>query len=75
MFEGDDEPTIRLRFTGDGRETSKKIGTVMAVFSVLRERKHQPNYQYTACLYNGKFSHFLSGLTEELDILYLYALN
>lgn len=57
MFEGEDEPTIRLRFAGDRRRTSKKIGTVMAVFSVLREGIHKPDYQYNTCLYNGKFSH------------------
>lgn len=45
IFEGEAEPTIRLRFAGDGRQTSKKIGTVMAVFSVLQEGKHKPNYQ------------------------------
>ncbi|KAJ7391180.1 hypothetical protein OS493_019311 [Desmophyllum pertusum] len=57
MFEGEDEPTIRLRFAGDRRRTSKKIGTVMAVFSVLREGIHKPDYQYNTCLYNGKEGH------------------
>lgn len=59
IFEGEAEPTIRLRFAGDGRQTSKKFGTVMAVFSVLQEGKHKPNYQYTAYLYNGKLQRFL----------------
>ena len=58
MFNGEDKPTIRLRFAGDGRQTSKNISTVMAVFSVLREGIHKPDHQYTACLYNGKFSCF-----------------
>ena len=63
MFAGEENPTLRLRFAGDGRKTSKKIGTVMGVFSVLQEAEkglHRPNYQYTACLYNGKSSHVVS---------------
>ena len=56
-FAGEENPTLRLRFAGDGRKTSKKIGTVMGVFSVLQEAEkglHRPDYQYTICLYNGK---------------------
>ena len=30
---------INLRFSADGRRTSNKIGTVMAVFSILDEKK------------------------------------
>ena len=56
LLEGEDEPEIHLRFAGDGRKTSKKIGTVMAVFSVLKEGLHKPDNQYTACLYNGMYS-------------------
>lgn len=62
MFAGKENPTLRLRFAGDGRKTSK-IGTVMGVFSILRETGeglHRPDYQYTICLYNGKFSYFIS---------------
>ncbi|KAL9976878.1 hypothetical protein ACROYT_G014216 [Oculina patagonica] len=54
MFDGDVEPTIHLHFAGVERKTSKKIRTVMAVFSVLKEGIHKPDYQYNACLYNGK---------------------
>ena len=48
--------TIKLRFAADGRRTNKKIGTVMAVFSLIDEQKHSPEYQYTMALYNGKYS-------------------
>jgi len=71
MFAGQDEPTIHLRFAGDGRQTSKKIGTVMAVFSVLEEGVHTPDHQYTTCLYNGKFSHCFSfNRSGEFDSLW-----
>ena len=58
MFAGEDQPSIRLHFAGDGQKT--KIRTVMAVFSVLKEAVHKHDHQYTTCLYNGKFSHFIS---------------
>ena len=58
MFAGDYQPTVRLRFTGDGQKT--KIGTVMAVCSVLKEAVYKPDHEYTACLYNGKFPHCIS---------------
>ena len=45
---------INLRFAADGRRTSNKIGTVMAVFSVLEEKNHECDHQYTIALYNGK---------------------
>ena len=46
---------INLRFSADGRKTSNKIGTVMAVFSILDEKKHTPcDHQYTTALYNSK---------------------
>ena len=45
---------INLRFAADGRKTSNKIGTVMAVFSILEEKNHGCDYQYTIALYNGK---------------------
>ena len=40
-------------FTGDGHKTNKKIGSVMAVFLVMKEGKHQPAFQDKACLYSG----------------------
>ncbi|PFX15854.1 hypothetical protein AWC38_SpisGene19907 [Stylophora pistillata] len=46
--------TVRLRFAADGRRTSKRIGTVMAVFNILAEERHSFEYQYTLALYNGK---------------------
>lgn len=46
--------TLRLRFAADGRRTSKRIGTVMAVFNILAEDRHSFEYQYTLALYNGK---------------------
>ena len=49
-----DAPKIKLRFAGDGRRTSKQIGTVMAVFNILAEQKQAFEYQYTLALYNGK---------------------
>ena len=47
--------TIKLRFAADGRRTSKRIGTVMAVFNILAEDRHSFEYQYTLALYNGKY--------------------
>lgn len=48
--------TVRLRFAADGRRTSKRIGTVMAVFNLLGEQRHSFEYQYSLALYNGKHS-------------------
>ena len=50
-----DRKTIKLRFAADGRRTSKRIGTVMAVFNILAEDRHTFDYQYTLVLYNGKY--------------------
>ena len=44
---------LHLRFAADGRRTSNKIGTVMAVFSILSEKQHDCDHQYTIALYNG----------------------
>ena len=49
-----DGSKIKLRFAADGRRTSKRIGTVMAVFNILCENKATYEYQYTLALYNGK---------------------
>ena len=49
-----DGSKIKLRFAADGRRTSKRIGTVMAVFNILCENKATYKYQYTLALYNGK---------------------
>lgn len=48
-----DGSKIKLRFAADGRRTSKRIGTVMAVFNILCENKATYEYQYTLALYNG----------------------
>ena len=52
---GQEGSTIKLRFAADGRKTSKKVGSVMAVFSLLAEGKQSASHQYTVCLFNGKF--------------------
>ena len=49
-----DGSKIKLRFAADGRRTSKRIGTVMAVFNILCENKATYEYQCTLALYNGK---------------------
>ena len=49
------QKTIKLRFAADGRGTSKRIGTVMAVFNILAEDRHSFEYQCTLALYNGKY--------------------
>ena len=49
------QKTMKLRFAADGRRTSKRIGTVMAVFNILAEDRHSFEYQYTLALYNGKY--------------------
>ena len=35
-----DGSKMKLRFAADGRRTSKRIGTVMAVFNRLAQNKH-----------------------------------
>ena len=40
--------------SGDGRKTSKKIGTVMATLSVLGEDRSS-DYEYCISLVNGKY--------------------
>lgn len=45
---------VNLRFAADGRRTSNKIGTIMAVFNILEEKNHGCDHQYTVALYNGK---------------------
>ena len=50
-----DGSKVKLRFAADGRRTSKRIGTVMAVFNILSEGKQTYEYQYTLALYNGKW--------------------
>ena len=45
---------LHLRFAADGRCTSNKIGTVMAVFNILNEQGHDYDHQYPIALYNGE---------------------
>ena len=45
---------LHLRFAADGRRTSNKIGTVMAVFSILAEKQQDCDHQYPISLYNGE---------------------
>ena len=45
---------LHLRFAADGRRTSNKIGTVMAVFNILNEQEHDCDHQYPIALYNGE---------------------
>ena len=49
-----DGSKIKLRFAADGRRTSKRIGTVMALFNILCENKATYEYQYTLVLHNCK---------------------
>jgi len=41
---------VNLRLAADGRKTSNKIGTVMAVFSILEEKNNGCDHQYTCPL-------------------------
>ena len=75
-----DGSKIKLRFAADGRRTSKRIGTVMAVFNILCENKATYEYQYTLALYNGKCrdsniltSKFLSNKSNDTYDKLLYA--
>lgn len=45
---------FHLHFAADGRHTSNKIRTVMAVFNILNEQEHDCDHQYHITLYNGK---------------------
>ena len=44
---------INLPFVADGRRTSNKIGTVMAVLSLLEEESYGCDHLYAIALYNG----------------------
>ena len=75
-----DGSKIKLRFAADGRRTSKRIGTVMAVFNILCENKATYEYQYTLALYNGKCrdsnivtSKFLSNKSNDTNDKLLHA--
>ena len=48
---------LHLRFAADGRQTSNKIGTEMAVFSISDESQNNCDHQYTMALYNGKYNY------------------
>lgn len=50
-----DGSKVKLRFAADGRHTSRRIGTVKAVFNIMSEGKQTYEYQYTLALYNGKW--------------------
>ncbi|RMX60667.1 hypothetical protein pdam_00021124 [Pocillopora damicornis] len=55
-----DGSKIKLRFAADGRRTSKRIGTVMALFNILCENKATYEYQYTLALHNVSGSCLIS---------------
>ena len=57
-----DGSKIKLRFAADGRRTSKRIGTVMAVFNILCENK--ATYARKKVLYY-LFQHLPKPLTEK----------
>ena len=59
---------LHLRFAADGRRTSNKIGTVMAVFSILSEKQHDCDHQYTIALYNVNVSFPLQFISTSFKI-------
>lgn len=46
--------TLEIRFAGDGRRTSKRLGSVMSVISLLCEKESNASREYTVNLYNGR---------------------
>jgi len=48
---------ITLRFSGDGRKTTKKLGSVMTTFSIPNE-KRSPDNEYCIAIYDGEHACF-----------------
>ncbi|CAH3133337.1 unnamed protein product, partial [Pocillopora meandrina] len=70
---------INLRFAADGRRTSNKIGTVMAVLSLLEEESYGCDHLYAIALYNGKEDYeeikiYLGATFEQVNELQMNAL-
>ena len=68
---------IKLRFAADGRKTSRRVGTVMAVFSIVvsivAEGKQSYEYQYTAALYNGNYlKHSYIIVYVQINLIYCF---
>lgn len=51
---------IELRFSGDGRRTTKKLGSTMTAFAVPRENleSRSPDKEYCVSIYDGKKTHY-----------------
>ena len=45
---------LDIRFAGDGRHTSRRVGSVMCVISLLAETETNASREYTVNLYNGR---------------------
>ena len=54
--DGGSNGVIALRFSGDGRKTTKKPGSVMTTFCLPSENKQErnPNKEYCISLYDGE---------------------
>jgi len=56
---GDDnvQSVVNLRFSGDGRRTTKKLGSVMTTFCLPSENliERSPDKEYCISIYDGKF--------------------
>ncbi|PFX26966.1 hypothetical protein AWC38_SpisGene8366 [Stylophora pistillata] len=61
---------LHLHFATDGRHTSNKIRTVMAVFNILNEQEHDCDHQYPITLYNGSpiLAYFLVRLSVTMTV-------
>ena len=46
---------LDIRFAGDGRRTSRHVGSVMCVISLLAETETNASQEYTVNLYNARF--------------------
>ena len=47
---------VTLRYAGDGRQTTKKLGSTMATFNVPTEKDRSPDKEYCISLYDGQFN-------------------
>lgn len=78
FFGSSENNLITLRFSGDGRRTTKKLGSVMTTFSLPVENlnKRSPDKEYCISVYDGEFctmymtcmSHINSIIINLIDI-------
>ncbi|KXJ06364.1 hypothetical protein AC249_AIPGENE12538 [Exaiptasia diaphana] len=71
---------IDLRFSGDGRKTTKKMGSVMTTFSLPSEKNRSPDTEYCISIYDGKesrdiLSTFIKDVFKEMEEIRLKGIS